>query len=78
MPVAVVGITLCCRVWLSGIFGNVGVDMSRVVLKLVRGVKCLSLYLLMLLTVPHRHNELFQPVGRLALFFINSKHASAA
>ena len=34
MPVAFVGSTLCCRVWLSGILGNVIVDMSRVGLKL--------------------------------------------
>ena len=34
MPVDCFGSTLCCRVWLSGILGNVRVDMSRVELKL--------------------------------------------
>ena len=34
MPVAVVRSKLFCRVWLSGILGNVRTDMSRVGLKL--------------------------------------------
>ena len=34
MPVDFVGSTLFCRVWLSGLLGNVRVDMSRVGLKL--------------------------------------------
>ena len=74
MPVDFVGSTLCCRVFLSGLIGNVSVDMSRVGLKLSQGVKSLSLdllILLMLLTVPHRYNKLFQPVGRLSFFLIN-------
>ena len=71
MPVAV----------LSGLLGIVSLDMSRVGLKLARGVKSLSVDLLMLLimlTVPRRHNELFQPVGCLSLFLTILKHASAA
>ena len=71
MPVAVV----------SGILGIVSVDMSRVGLKLSWGVKSLSLDLIMLLivlTVPRRHNKIFQPVGRLSLFLTSSKNASAA
>ena len=78
MTVAFVGSTLCCRVWLSGIIGNIRVDMYREGLKFALGVKSLSLDLLMLLTVPNRHNELFQPFGRLSLFFASSKHASAS
>ena len=78
MPVTFFGSTLCCLVWLSGLIGDVRVDMSRVGLKLALGVKSLSLDVLILLTVPHRHNELFQPGGRLSLFFTSSKHASSA
>ena len=50
-----------CRVWLSGILGNVRVDMSSVGLKLALVVKSLSLDVLSLLIVPHRHNKIFQP-----------------
>ena len=39
MPVAFSGIAPCCSVWLSGILGNVRVDMSSVGLKLALGVK---------------------------------------
>ena len=77
MPVAFVGSTICCRVWLYGLIFNVRLDMSRVVLKLAQGVKSVLLDLLIFLTVPHRHNELFQPGGRLSLFFTSSKHVSA-
>ena len=44
MPVDVVGITSCWRVWLlvSLLLGKVKVDMSRVGLKLAIGVKSLS------------------------------------
>ena len=61
MPLAVV----------SGILGIVSVDMYRVGLKLACLFKILSpdlLMLLIMLIVPHRHNELLQPVGRLSLF----------
>ena len=71
MPVAVV----------PGLIGIVRVYMSIVGLNLERGFKSLSLYLLILLIiliVPRRHNELFQPVGRLSLFLTSLKHASAA
>ena len=78
IPVDFVGSANFCRVWLSGLLGNVRVDMSRVELKLALGAKILSLDTLILLTVPHRHNKLFQPVGRLSLFFTSSKHASDA
>ena len=61
--------------WLSGLLGNVRVDISRVGLKLSLGVKSLSLDVLILLTVPHRYNNLFQPGGHLSLFFTSSKHA---
>ena len=62
MPVDFVGSTLCCRVWLSGLLGNFRVDMSSVGIKLSWGIKSLLLdlqFLLMLLTVPRRHNEIF-------------------
>ena len=48
--------------FVSGLLGNVSVDMFRVGLKLALGVKSLSLdllFLLIMLTVPCRHNELF-------------------
>ena len=78
IPVDFFGSTPCCCVWLSGLLDNVRVDMSRVGLKLALVVKSLSLDVLILLTFPHRHNKLFQPGGRLSLFFTSSKHASAA
>ena len=65
IPVAVVSVLL----------GIVSIDMSRVGLKLARGVKSLSLdlpMLLIMLTVPRRQNELLQPVGRLYLFLTSS------
>ena len=31
-----------------------------------------------LLTVPHRHKPLFEPGGRLSLFFTSSKHTSSS
>ena len=61
--------------FVSVLLFNGSVDIFRVGLKLARAVKSLSLDLLVLLTVPHRHNKLFQPGGRLSLFFTSSKHA---
>ena len=68
IPVDFVGSANFCRVWLSGLLGNVRVDMSRVVLKLALGVKSVSLDVLIFLTVPHCHNKIFQPGGRLSFF----------
>ena len=68
-------------VWTLLIFGKVEVAMYEVRLKLEVWVKSLSIsYLLSsaLLTVPHRHNQIFQPIGRLALLFASSKQASVA
>ena len=48
----------------SGLFGK---DLSRVGLKLARGVKSLLIdviILLIMFTAPRRHNELLQPGGR--------------
>ena len=61
--------------------GLLGKYMSRVGLKLARGIKNLSIDLLMLLlmlSVPRHHNVFFQPVGRLSLFVTSLKYASAA
>ena len=65
-PVAFVRSTPCCRVWLSGLLGNVRIDMSRVGLKLELGFKLFSLDVLILLIVPHRHKDIIQPGGGLS------------
>ena len=83
MPVAFFGSTGYWRLCLVGtlLLGKVRVAMSRVGLKLEVWVKSWSIVDLptsALLAVPHHHNRIFQPSGRLYLFLVSSKHSLGA